>query len=467
MIGMGSPGNDVLTKFAFVCIHGVGMQQQGDTQTAVADSFAAGVARLGGEYTTLPDGVSDGDRVLRGRAAIPGQQPFVAEFHDGWWDERAAVPAARNVLGWVLRVVPFALWSTAALWAWDLEAIRGAGARRSPLPLPFTAFVGMLGLVCALPLIGLVLVGVGIVSLFSRSVATRTSTVITRFVGDAWSYRSDGFDDSVIAPLRATTARARSTSDAVVLVGHSLGGELARRVAIDEDVDACVFVGSGEAQLGFFRMLRRSRWLPVALWGFLAVFPLVMSAMVGSGIGVVVEMVRAVAVTIEHMVAALSAATRTEVTPAILALDPSAVLDAALRDLAVTLVGGAVLFVVALLVTKLVRRPEDIEQQPRCETFAVKSLVDPVSFGPTAPGAFVRYVPISARRPWTEHVTYFRKPEAGVVLVESVVGTAAVGGAPALPRLSWGAEAAGVVAAFVLIGATWAVGRWLATLVGL
>lgn len=467
MSGMGSPGNDALVRFAFVCIHGVGMQQQGDTQTAVAGSFAAGVERLGGEYTTLPDGVSDGDRVLRGRAAIPGQQPFVAEFHDGWWDERAAVPAARNVLGWVLRVVPFALWSTAALWSWDLEAIRSAQTRRSPLPLPFTAFVGMLGLVCALPLIGLTLLVVGVLSLFSETVAARARTVITRFVGDAWSYRSDGLDDSVIAPLRVTTARARADADAVVLVGHSLGGELARRVALTEDVDGCVFVGSGEAQLGFFRMLRRSRWLPVALWGFLVVFPLVMSAMVRSGFGVVVEMVRAVMTTVDHMVAAFSAAARAEVAPVTFALDPGAVLDAALRDLAVTAVGGVVVFAMALLVAKLVRRPEDIEQQPDCETFVVKSLVDPVSFGPTAPGAFVRWVPIAARRPWMEHVTYFRKPEAGVVLVESLIGTTAVGGAPTLPRLSWRAEAAGVVAAFVLIGATWAAGHWVTALVWL
>lgn len=456
---MGTGDRDTLARFAFVCIHGVGMQRQGDTQTAVARSFAAGVESLGGVYETLPDGVSEDGPVLRGQVALPDAAPFIAEFHDGWWDDRAAVPTTRSVLGWILRVMPFALWGTAALWTWDLDAIAAARSRRSPLPLPFTAFVGMLGLLCALPLVVLVLLAAGVLSPVSKTVASWTTTIITRFVGDAWSYRSDALDESVIEPLRAAAVRARADADAVVLVGHSLGGELARRVAIVEDVDACVFVGSGEAQLGFFRMLRRSRWAPVPLWAFLFAFPLVLSAMVGSGFGIIVEMVRAVVASVVHLT--------TRVAPADLGLDVDAVLGAALHDLVVTVVGGGVLFCIGLVLLRLVRRPEDIDQQPQCETFVVKSLVDPVSFGPTAPGAFVRWVPVAARRAWSEHVTYFAKPETGVVLVESVIGTAAAGGPPPLPRLSWRAEVAGIVAAVVLVGGTWAAGRWLTALVGL
>lgn len=64
----------------------------------------------------------------------------------------------------------------------------------------------------------------------------------------------------------------------------------------------------------------------------------------------------------------------------------------------------------------------------------VKSLIDPVSAGIMRESTAVRFVPA---RDWTDHVTYFDKPETGTALLEAL-SPASVRSPPYVPSLRFG-----------------------------
>src|SRR5699024_799242 len=113
----------------------------------------------------------------------------------------------------------------------------------------------------------------------------RVRMIIVDVLGDAWLYRSKELDQVVLPSLQRLVRTALQNVDRVVLLGHSQGAELTRRVGLrlarqtDDDETAhresfrFVWVGSGENQLNTVRALARSRWLPLVLWPYLLAWP--------------------------------------------------------------------------------------------------------------------------------------------------------------------------------------------------
>lgn len=135
---------------AYVCVHGVGIHDSGALVADVQEAVRRGVAGLGGHLVERPArteaGRSDDDdlaggemnddgdladveregldlagRELTGRAEVqvPVEDPFIAEFYDGWWDRGAPRPSFWQVLRWALRIAPLLLLNTAWLWFTD------------------------------------------------------------------------------------------------------------------------------------------------------------------------------------------------------------------------------------------------------------------------------------------------------------------------------------------------------------
>src|SRR5699024_3253128 len=99
-----------------------------------------------------------------------------------------------------------------------------------------------------------------------------------------WLYRSKELDQVVLPSLQRLVGIGLQNADRAVLLGHSQGAELTRRVGLrlaraadDETAHResvrFVWVGSGENQLNTVRALARSRWLPLVLWPYLLAWP--------------------------------------------------------------------------------------------------------------------------------------------------------------------------------------------------
>ncbi|WP_159501245.1 hypothetical protein [Microbacterium sp. 18062] len=454
--------------YAMVCVHGIGRQERGQTAREVAHAFALGAAELAGKCTF--SATTDDVDTVRAHVVLPHHPPFDVVFHDAWWDARVEPAASRRTLGWMLRVAPFVLAATVALWVYDIgEAFpdrrRLGEARRTLLACVAIALclvAAPLALALAVLLLPFVLV--------RRRARRRIGEIIGVWFGDAWSYRSDLLDGSAIAYVLEVMRGARENADATVLVGHSQGAELCRRVALLEPPEGCVWVGSGEAQLGMLRTLRHSPLLPLVLWAHALVASATFGILVASGWRLLSTASIALWETGQRLVEAARTGSPVAVSDAVVAAEAAS--DALFRAAFEFLPGGlalvAVLSVTLVLVSLTRRWPEDIPRQPECEVMVVKSLLDPVCLGPVKPGSPVRYVPAAPLRRWhLEHIRYFEKAHTGVALIEALIGTEQLRLAPHTPRVPPRLYLVGALAAVACCAGMGAVGTALLRAAGL
>ncbi|GAA1171485.1 hypothetical protein [Nesterenkonia xinjiangensis] len=416
-----------ISTTAYVCVHGIGVHDSGDLAEQTRDAVRRGAEAAGGSLTDLPvDSAAPAELTHRARVEVPGHEPYLAEFHDGWWDSGLRTPRFWVVLLWLLEIAPFALISGAGGWCGDRwrEAEDGVGAvgragRRLAALLTSAAMLAAVPLVVLVLLIGLPLAG--LVPPWRRGL----HHVLVEVVGDVWLYRSAALDDTVLPRLRRLVEAAAARADRVTLVGHSQGAELSRRVALRTAPERCVWVGSGEHQLSTLRVVAASAWLPLVVWPFVLAWPAFLHLALTRGLDAVAEAGRGPGVSVHGAGGVLLS-------------------GAAVVVLAAVLYGA----LTAAVVRWLRRRPDDVGQVPQSRIWHVKSLLDPISWGTVFPTRIqaedreqcspdsglgegddgdtrrgqvcVRYVPPHPEGPWwAEHVTYFSRPATGAVILEA------------------------------------------------
>ncbi|WIE58244.1 hypothetical protein DEI96_001125 [Curtobacterium sp. MCLR17_031] len=450
----GLADDDSLPLVSLFCVHGIGMQADGQTAGEVREATHLGLTALGGTHrpsTATP--VQGVPAAIEDVVTVAGMT-LRLRYRDGWWDERAVMPSAWRVLLWVFRVAPFSLWGTATLWMTDLAAIASAKhGRRDGFPVPLLAFSGLALAIVGAPtlmLIGLPLLSASLILPPTRQLAQR---ILQRYIGDAWNYRSDQLDEEVIGPMRGEVAAERDAADVVVLVGHSQGAEIARRVALTELVDGHVWVGSGEAQLGMLRTLRRSRLLPYLLWPYLIVFPALFTWSFTASLELLTSVFTAFLELLTH-----PTATTVQIDEVMRAAS-DALLAGVWPSTLPQLTLGAVTIGMGLMTAKAARHPADVLQQPNGAVLVVKSLIDPVCFGTSNENAVVRYVALPKKRHWIhQHMRYFTSPTTGIAILESLFGTNPLGVTPKVPTLGKRASFLGACAAVLTGTATLLVG---------
>lgn len=401
-----------LSTTAFVCVHGVGVHQAGALTEETLGAVVLGAREASGtvELLELPDDAPS-ELTHRAQVRVPGHEPFLADFYDGWWHSRVRHPNFMVVLFWLLEVAPFIMLSAAG--GWFSDRLRRAGSRFSGR---LSALLTTAALVTLTPLLALVLVVALPAAGLVPSLRHRLHPVMVDILGDVWLYRSAELDSSVLPHLCRIVRLARGRADRVTLVGHSQGAELSRRVALESSPERCVWVASGEHQLNTIRMLTSTRWMPLVVWPFLLAWPVVLHLVIGWAVGG------------GPLDASGEAGIQDTAGPGIWVV--------ALRLLAVVAGLGVYGLAVAGVLRRLRRAPDDVGDVPRSRIWVVKSLLDPISYGTITGGRAVedpqdpptpaprtvdvRYVPPHPDQPWwREHVTYFSRPGTGAVIAEA------------------------------------------------
>lgn len=104
-------------------------------------------------------------------------------------------------------------------------------------------------------------------------VRERLRRILVAVLGDAWLYRSNRFEDTVVPHLVDRAQKVSAQGGTLCMVGHSQGREIARRMSLLHAPETCVAVGAGEAPLGMLRTLGSNPFAWMWYWLFFAVFP--------------------------------------------------------------------------------------------------------------------------------------------------------------------------------------------------
>lgn len=392
---------------AYVCVHGVGVRDSAEFVHTAFTCLSRGAESLGGSVVELETVPGSAPQLVR-RAVVqtPAHQPFVAEFYDGRWDRDLSPPSFWSVLLWALRIAPMILLNTAWLWFCDRTSESGQKSWSTWAAAILPALLFLVLAPAAIVLLPVLLVAASAVPGWRHQVRM----IIVDIIGDAWLYRSKVLDQLVLPALQRLAITATERGNRVVLLGHSQGAELTRRVGLrlaretgDDGTFRFVWVGSGENQLNTVRALARSRWLPWVLWPYLLAWPVFVHPVVD-------RLFADVALTWG------------------LVADQQLGAAAVAAAMALGLTVSIVAFVTAgMIFTRLViRPPRDAGTLPPGPSWYVQSILDPVSFGSEAVRAralvptkvSVRYVPRHPENPWwQEHISYFDKPQTGHVLI--------------------------------------------------
>ncbi|MGO1181878.1 MAG: hypothetical protein ACTHZ5_08885 [Micrococcaceae bacterium] len=424
-----------------LCVHGIGVRgtETGHTARVVADCVQRGVHEAGGRFTTLSDadaGRAEARAEVRARIQL-AEHDVVVRFHDLAWHHLVESPRLRDVFWWALRIAPLTPMIVAAAWSQDRaveDRIRPRAWHRIDQVMS-TCLVLIAGLVALLAVVPVGLVS-GLIAIPVAPVRERLRRILVEVLGDAWLYRSNHFEAEVIPHL---VGRARSLAQDggwICLIGHSQGGEIARRISLSQVPAACVAVGTGEAPLGMLRTLGSNPLAWILYWAFYAAFP-----------AFFVWMAREAFAVIDAIVAAVST--------------PMAGFSPAAHTSAVV---PALFFVLlAALIGSTVRRPADLGQRADCLNVQVKSLLDPISYGSSNSGDVLRFQPPSGRAAnLLEHTQYFTSVHTGLFLAETLLGSQAVPAARrwCAARFTWWLRLLGALATALLVGILWMVGSW-------
>lgn len=421
-----------------LCVHGIGVRgtEPGHTAHAVATCLERGVVEAQGQFTRLPAAeVPDGASV-RARVQL-ADHDVVVRFHDLAWHHLIGSPSLREVFWWALRVAPLMPIIVATAWYQDRaveDRIRSRGWHRID-QIMSTCLVLVSALAALLVLIPVGLIA-GILSAPLPRVRERLRRILVEVLGDAWLYRSNRFEDTVIPHLVDRAQKISAQGGTLCMVGHSQGGEIARRMSLLHAPEACVAVGTGEAPLGMLRTLGSNPFAWMWYWLFYAVFP---AFFVWMG---------------REMFGVIDAAVTAMVVPAV-TFSPTAHASA--------LIPMVFFILVTTLIGLTVRRPADLGQRAQCLNVQVKSLFDPISYGSSNSRDVLRFQPPSGRAAnLMEHTQYFSTIHTGLFLAEALFGSRAVPGARrwCAARFTWWLRLLGAVATTLLVGALWLVGAF-------
>jgi len=437
-------------RVAYFAIHGIGRQGEGETAGDVASAFSDAAGTLGIDLEEAGSPASEDSSVLR---STDGS--ILVRFIDGWWDGHVTPPPLGRVLRWMLRVTPFMTLMVIAGWMLDLQAAAQTAPRRWKYPWEVLGIAAAAFALLFLPALMIVLVIANLVIIRRPDAWPRLTDIVLSTMGDAWLYRSDELDDDVLSRLRAQLNDVRDSSDHVVLVGHSQGAEIGRRLALDGGIDACIWVGGALIPLAVARTMRRSRSLPYVLWCYVLISPLLFSLLVASLLQTLAGFIWTL---LDSFLSVVSGAVKPTAGLEPMRQAPWDLTGSFLAHLPLLLGFATFSLLSALLLRKLARWPSDLTQSPDCPVIMVKSLADPVCFGHLDTAAAVRYVPIRAGRAvWREHVAYFEKPETGSALWEPLLGPEDAP-PPYEPRFGVMTKIVATVAAAGLIAAAYALG---------
>lgn len=459
---------------AYICVHGIGVHKSGDLVDDVAGVVAAGAEDLHGRFTELPLS-PEAPRHLMSRAQvdIPGQEPYLAEFHDGWWSRSVPSPSFWAVLLWTLRIAPLVLLNTAVLWYRDrrVEAEGSSLRTFASALLPASLFIAAAAL--SVVLLPLALLIAAPIPPWRRAVISG----VVDFLGDAWLYRSEELDQTVLPELKNIALTAAHYADYVVLVGHSQGAELTRRVGLRataelqaeapenlQETFRFVWVGSGENQLNAVRTMARSHLLPLTLWPYLLLLPLFTYQVVTTVAGFITALGTWLGALVPWLFRGAPAGTF-----------PQPDLWALIKLLIILACVVGYILLGRFLTHVMSRPPGDAGSLPPGRGWYLQAVLDPVCFGSSAvrgsgdrraglepdDEVAIRYVPQHPEQPWySEHVSYFDKPECGHVLIEAGIESPEPLAASVAPQVpGWVLAVSALVSAVVLIGAYW-VGSW-------
>lgn len=429
-----------------LCVHGIGVRgsEPGHTARVVADCVQRGVHEAGGRYTELPGADVEGTEpraAVRARLQL-AQHDVVVRFHDLAWHHLVDSPRLRDVFWWALRIAPLTPMIVAAAWYQDRaveDRVRPRAWHRIDQVMS-SCLVLIAGLV-ALLIIVPVGVMAGLLAIPVARIRERLRRILVEVLGDAWLYRSNRFEAEVIPHLVERAASVSQQGGTLCLIGHSQGGEIARRVSLEHEPAACVAVGTGEAPLGMLRTLGSNPVAWVLYWAFYAAFP-----------AFFVWMAREIFAVVDAVVDAASLQT--------VAFAPAAHASAVVPALFFVLL--------TVLIGSTVRRPADLGRRADCLNVQVKSVLDPISYGSSNAGDVLRFQPPSGRAAnLLEHTQYFTTVHTGLFLTETLLGSTAVPAARqwCAARFTWWLRLLGALATAALIGILWAVGSWQLALV--
>lgn len=439
-----------------ICIHGIGNRRKspGHTVRHVAEAVRRGIEKTGGSFHPLP--VPAVDRLMHRALVDLSDEQMVLDFYDGRWHESIPSPPLRTVFWWSLRIAPLLPMLLASAWLSDRDVEDGGNSAN--LALADKLLSSCLVLVTTACLL-LLLIPLGLIAAVlavpSQRIRIALYRVLVEVLGDAWLYRSDQLDARVLPKLTDVTSDVARMSDEFVLIGHSQGGEIARRVSLEHTPLSCVAVGTGEAPLGVLRVLRANPLSWILYWVFFGAYPaLLVWSMRGVGI-----LVQDFLSTMGNLLEELLISIRTGQPPSLDGVSSFAPFAGLVQQFLPLVV--LVLFVVTIGLAT--RRPKDLGQRADCENFQIKSLLDPVSYGSSDNKDILRFQPRSGIL-WSlaEHVHYFETTHTGVFLTEAIFGSEAVpaGRKWAAARISWLTRVLGLLATTIFLVVTWWLGSW-------
>lgn len=252
---------DVPARVSVVLVHGIGSQKPGQTLREVADRL---IAFWTGKQPDLS--VTHSETILRGESPTSEMQVGTAEgsqiivrFLEANWAGAFYPPPSVKVLTWLARVVPLTLATRGT------EIIETAFNRWVRHPLHWwrilaAACVVVLGF----PVLMLTLLLVGVSAILRplipftavKAALATFEEVVSQILGDSYLYLMSPSDAAAIATVvRRTLATASADSDAVVVVAHSQGAQIAVDVLSTSEVSVAhlLTLGSGIGQLQWLR----------------------------------------------------------------------------------------------------------------------------------------------------------------------------------------------------------------------
>ncbi len=269
-------------------VHGIGEPSRGQTVTLWGDALSewcegwlgGGSTRfLGGHLVGDPDDSSAPAHVDL-MVAVPraGDEPVESQWRiaESWWAESFGPPRLREVAMWTFRVLPFALISH--VWA-RVEITtrrRGDGAlARSALVWRWTLALGQLVLAMVLaPLAAAVVVLMLVLTALPLNVARQLGAAMQRalaqVIGDSYVLLlSPSRAAAVVHQVEHDLRWLDESRDAVVVVAHSQGAEVAHRAirrTAPQHLAAFVTLGTGQTKLTAIEGVTRSGGVGAVWW---------------------------------------------------------------------------------------------------------------------------------------------------------------------------------------------------------
>lgn len=432
----GKSANHKTPSLGILCVHGIGNSGKapGHLPNEIWKSLSEAISNLGGSTRPLKyrgqrsKNVSSYSPTHQYKVSFPEKGEFILRLYDGAWHPDSPHRTNREVFLWLFKILPFLPIIITNLW------ISNRVEENENDDISNGTLIGALfifALTCTLSPLAFTLLA--IITILPSNIfkhKAQLTALINSTLGDAYSYQRGHMDptnpSTIVSKLIAKLKHIKRGSDTVLLVGHSQGGELCRRVSQLEPVDGCVYVGSGEAPLTALRILQKSPFLPTVIYFVYITFPVVFAMFAAPLLTELGEMWN----TLKSIVSTLSETLTTR--------DPISALVTMRYDIDITsmltnsvigiLIVSGYAIVLFGLTRSVTRRPDDVKEADIEGNLYVRSSIDPVSFGSLTTGVKTRYIPYRnygnlINSVMLAHVSYFKDWHTGGFILEAAFGS--------------------------------------------